>query len=216
MLASLGAARAQPAPGGALDLDMRLDFIERRLDAQRLHAEAWQYGWMSADAIGLGLGSYRAATENKAGHRAVGAVDATKSILDLLVQHFRPLAGLRGADPIRAMPADTPEQRQAQLAAAERLLNADAARASERWSVLGHLGNLAMNLAGGAVILGTGDSRDALIDAGVGILAGELEIFTAPWEPLRSLADYHSRFGGLAAAMELRPRPGGLELTFRF
>jgi hypothetical protein len=45
---------------------------------------------------------------------------------------------------------------------------------------------------------------------------GELMILTAPWAPVHSLADYRSRFGGLAAAMQIRPWPGGLEVTFRF
>ena len=78
------------------------------------------------------------------------------------------------------------------------------------------VGNVAVNFSGGAVILGFGSKSSALIDTLIGIATGEVQIFSAPWAPAHSLADYRSRFGGLAASMELRPRPGGLELAFRF
>jgi hypothetical protein len=210
-------AHAQPAAGtGGLDLDARLAFIEHELDSQRLRSQAWQYGWMSVDMVGLGLGSYQATVASDAGHRATGIVDATKSALDLLNLTLLPLPGLHGADPIRAMPGNTPEQRQAQLDAAERLLARSAARATQQRSLIEHIGNVGINVFGGAAILGFGDPRDALIDTVTGIAMGELMIFTAPWAPVRSLAEYRSRFGGLASAMQVRPRPGGLEVAFRF
>ena len=211
-------AHAEPSSAGAagLDLDVRLAFIEHQLDSGRLRSQAWQYGWMSVDAVGLGLGSYQAAVAGDAGQRATGIVDATKSALDLLNLTLLPLPGLHGADPIRALPSDTPEQRQAQLDAAERLLSLDAAHATEQRSLIEHIGNVGINVFGGAVILGFGDPRDALIDAATGIAMGELMIFTAPWAPVASLAAYRSRFGGLATAMQIRPWPGGLEVAFRF
>ena len=208
-------AHARPA-GGTLDLDARLAFIEHELDSQRRRSQAWQYGWMSVDTVGLGLGSYQATLADDVGHRARGIVDATKSAFDLLNLSLLPLPGLRGADPIRALPGDTPEQRQAQLDAAERLLARSAARAAEQRSLIEHLGNVGINVFGGAVILGFGGPRDALVDTATGIAMGELMIFTAPWSPVRGPADYRRHFGGLAAAMQVRPWPGGLEVAFRF
>lgn len=215
-LALLGNAQAQPAAQGTLDLDARLGFVEQRLDDQRLHSQLWQYGWTAVNGTGLVLGTYQAASTQNGDDRVVGIVDATKSVIGLADLYFRPLPGLHGADPIRAMPGDTPEQQEERLAAAERLLKADAERAEERWGWAQHVGNLAVNLAGGAVILGFGSKSSALTDTLIGLAAGEVQILSAPWEPVRSLGDYRSRFGGLAAAMELRPRPGGLELAFHF
>lgn len=215
-LALLGNAQAQPAAQGTLDLDARLGFVEQRLDDQRLHSQLWQYGWTAVNGTGLVLGTYQAASTQNGDDRVVGIVDATKSVIGLADLYFRPLPGLHGADPIRAMPGDTPEQQEERLAAAERLLKADAERAEERWGWQQHVGNLTVNLAGGAVILGFGSKSSALTDTLIGLAAGEVQILSAPWEPVRSLGDYRSRFGGLAAAMELRPRPGGLELAFHF
>jgi len=215
-LVLLGSAQAQQATSGPLDLDLRLGFIEHQLDDQRLHSQLWQYGWAAVNGTGLFLGSYQAATAGNGDDRVVGIVDATKSVIGLADLYFRPLPGLYGADPIRALPGETPEQQEERLAAAERLLKADAERAEERWGWTQHVGNLAVNLAGGAAILAFGSKSSALTDTLIGVAAGEVQILSAPWEPAHSLADYRSRFGGLAASMELRPRPGGLELAFRF
>ena len=45
--------------------------------------------------------------------RATGTVVAAKSAIGLADLYLRPLPGLHGADPIRAMPGDSLEQRQA-------------------------------------------------------------------------------------------------------
>ena len=233
-LALLGGARAQPAVEGALDLNLRLDvqtrpaardapdldarlgLIEQRLDDQRRHSRLWQYGWASANTLGLVGGAADGVAAGNHDARVTGIVVAAKSAIGLADLYLRPLPGLHGADPIRAMPGDTPEQQQERLAAAERLLKADAERAEERWGWQQHVGNLAVNVAGGVATWAFANTTDAVADTLIGLAVGEVQILSAPWRPARTLADYDSRFGGLLTSMEVRPGPGGVEVAFRF
>lgn len=209
------AVAGPPAPTGSA-LDLRLDFIEQRLDAGETHARLWQYGWTGVNGVGLLLGTYNAITTDKSSRRVVGIVDAAKSAVGLADLVMRPLPGLDGAASLGASPGATPAEQEARLQAAEQLLTAAAARAQERLSPLAHLANLGINLVGGGVILAFGHPDDAAINTLTGFAVGEVQLLSAPWAPIQDLAEYQSRFGRIVASMAVHPWPGGVELAFRF
>lgn len=219
LAALLLATRAGAQQSGGLRIEDRLGFIEQRLDDGQLHAQLWQYGWTGVNALGLTLNTAIAASVDNDAARAAPIVDAVKSVIGLADLWLRPLPGLHGFDPIRELPGDTPSDLEARLAAAERLLQADADRALERTSLLAHAANLAVNLAGGGIILAADRTGDAVTSTALGFVVGELQILSAPWRPTRNLADYENQFGGLARVVdsaELRPRANGVEVAFRF
>jgi hypothetical protein len=193
-------------------LDQRLRFLEERLDAGRTTALVWQHGWSAVFAVGAVTNTAAAITANDGDDRVAGAVDAIKSTAGLAQQLLKPLPARLGADPMRARPGATREQR---LARGESQLEVNAARAEERWSLGRHLQVLAVNAIGGGVILAFGDSRDALVSAASGILVGEAHIWTQPWRAIDDLRDYRAAFPQ-TTGWELRPRLNGVELAYRF
>jgi hypothetical protein len=198
----------------------RLLFLEERLDTAQAAGRRWYWSWFGIDSAGLIASSVRAALADDGDGRVLGIVNAGKSAVGLGRLVAAPLPARFGADPIRAMPAATPEQRLARLHAAEALLEDSAERAEEKFTPWPHLSNALLNLAGGGIILGLGDWRDAAISTGLGLAIGELRIWTAPGRPARDLEAYQGRFGALAsearASFEVTARPNGLAVTFRF
>jgi len=180
-----------PEPHSDEELDQRLHFLEARLDAGRLHAAAWSWGWLGIEGLG-GVNEIVSATrESESSDRARNIVDAVKSsvgVADIVV--LRPMPGRSGAAPLRALPGATFAEKRAQLVRGEAILLAAAARAEERLSWQSHLGNLAFNLAGSAVLLGLGHRDAAWVSLATGAAGGELEIWSEPWRAPRDLEDY--------------------------
>jgi hypothetical protein len=147
-------------------------------------------------------------------YNLVGAVKSAGGLGQLLVD---PLPARLGAAPMRAVPATARRGRLERLAVGERQLFVNAARAGQRYSLKRHLEGVTTNLIGGAVIWAFGSSSDAVVSTLSGIAVGELQIWTQPWRATRDLQDYRNRFTTeAAAAWQLRPRPGGVELALRF
>ena len=112
------------------------------------------------------------------------------------------------------MPGDTPSSSRRD-SPPQRLLKADAERAEERWGWQQHVGDLAVNVAGG-VATWVFANTTVLADMLIGLEVGEVQFLSAPWWPAHTLADYDSRFGDLLTSIEVRPDPGGVEVAFRF
>jgi hypothetical protein len=169
----------------------RLAFLEERLEATKLHAQIWWYGWLGVYAAGAIVQGSRLAFVQRddpdaAAKRADFAVSAIKATAGVINMLFLPLNAMKGADPMRAESSDT-----AKLAAGEAALEANA-RESERalwW--LRHTMVVAVNVIGGLIIwLGYDDLQRAAINAGVGIAVGEIAIWTQPWQPRESYREY--------------------------
>ncbi|MFO1072500.1 MAG: hypothetical protein U1E17_07420 [Geminicoccaceae bacterium] len=216
--APTGAAQTAPtqpaAPPAAApnDLDLRLQFLEERLDAGRTTAQVWQYGWTGVFAVSAISNTVQLFTADNGDDRVVAAVDGTKSLLATTKMLLKPLPATRGADPMRAEPGRTPEQR---LALGESQLMLNAQYAEERWSFSTHLQPILVNALGGGIIYAFGDSRDAAISAATGILVSEAQIWSQPWRASQDLRDYKSRFPQ-TITWEIRPRLNGAELAFHF
>ena len=131
-----------------------------------------------------------------------------------------PLPARLGADPMRAVPDDTPHGRLQRVALGERQLVTNAARADSRYSLRRHLQGVTTNLIGGGVIYAFGDSKDAMISVLSGIAFSEAQIWTQPWRANGDLTDYRNAFPSTIASRpiqwELRPTLQGVELAFKW
>jgi hypothetical protein len=227
LLASTGqpavAAGSQAAPeAGVPDsvVQERTRFIEERLDSHRLHANIWYWGWMT---VFVGSTVYEGIGATTTDHGADRANYISQGVLsvggigDLL---FRPFDARFGAEPIRALPDATPEERRQQLARAEALLRANAVRAETRTSWLHHLANAVANGVAGAVVWAAGDGRQGAISAVTGTLVGEVQIWSEPGGPVQDLKDYERFKAGepveADAGWSIVPALGGVTVRYRF
>ncbi len=202
------------------EAEARLGFIEERLDDGRRTAQVWQYGWTGAFAVGLVSSTAQAVLADDGDERVYQIVGAVKSAGALGQMLTDPLPARLGADPVRAVPADSAEGRLQRLAVGERQLVENAARAESRYSWRRHLEGVTTNLIGGGVIYALGDSTDALVSTLSGILVGELQIWSQPWRATSDLGDYRNAFPSTMASRgiewQLRPTLHGVEVAFRF
>ncbi len=216
--ASVGLTR-NPSSLSDSELGARLRFLEERLDDDEKWAKYWQWGWTGIYAGGIVYGTGRAIAADQEKNRIHHIVTAVKSTIGttrlLLWRH----PGRNGADSMRAIMGDSREAKLARLAEGEALLQAVAKRAEQPTDWRPHAGNIALNLAGAAFIFGFGHDSDAWESLGVGIVVGELNIWTAPKHGIQDLSDYQTRFGMKTASRfnwTIVPTMGGaaLKLTF--
>jgi hypothetical protein len=175
------------------DVQERLRFLEERLDASKKHGEYWTYGWLTIMGGGLIANTTQAILDDD---RTNHIVNATKSVVGLTYFYLDPMEARLGADPIRAMPGGTPTEREAQLAAAEKLLQGNANRSARRTDWKMYAGNLAFHGIGLGISLAWGDKSDAWIDFGAGAAMGALQFATAPSRPGTDWQEYQQHFGG--------------------
>lgn len=208
----------QPSDLSNAEIEERLEFLTGRLEERQAHAALWYYGWFSVSAATLGFSAVKAATTDDNDTRVASYVEIGKSAIDVANLVLRPMPARFGARPVYDLPDGTRQGELARLQEAERLLEEDAARAEINYSIWPQIGNLLLNLGGGAIILAYGNETDALISAGVGLLVGEIRIQTHPRASIDELAEYRQRFGsGVAGAgWSIAPRLGGLQVSYRF
>jgi len=215
---------AAPARGSDLDdaeVTARLEFASERLDARRTHARVWNWSWTAINAGAIVYESVLAADADDAPERVAAISQALLGGLGLLDMYvIRPFPGLQGAAPARELLDGTASGRRAALTRAEELLEANAARARnrKRWPL--HLGNVAVNAAAGVAVWAAGSGTEGLITGLVGILGGEVQIWSQPFGREQDLRDYERRFSSTpkapAARLTLAPMPGGLTLRLDF
>jgi hypothetical protein len=215
-LAAQGADRGSQPVTADEEIDLRLGFIEERLNAGKRHARYWQNGWTgfySASALAQTVFWLDADNNDDRINYVVGAIKSTGGLIDILL---RPMPGRSGAEEIRGMQAPSIDK----LGRAEELLQATALRAQAKSTWKPHLKVMGVNLLGGAVILAFGDGGDALISTAMGIAVGEANIWTQPTQPSTDLRDYQGRFVGLqtknARHWQLLPFPGGAMVRVSF
>jgi hypothetical protein len=188
---------ASPSPA---DLDARLAFLEEHLEAPKLHARVWYWGWFSlysaaivTQSIRLGLvdGGDPDADAQRA-DLTIAIVKATAGVISLLVL---PLDATDGAEAMRAIEGDTPDDKLRRLAAGEAALAQNAKQSDRRHWWIRHAAVLAINIVGGLIVwIGYDDPERGVIAAALGIAAGELAAWTQPWQPRASMNAYLSRY----------------------
>lgn len=181
--------RAERAQGlSDAQIEHRLAYLTEKLDDNKLHAVAWQYGWMFIDAAGSLSSAGLAATSSD--HFANNVMHAVKGAIGVFYLAINPVHGLSGADPIREMPSATHSDKVAQLVAAENELAEAADHSMQRYSWAYHIGNLVFNAAASGAVAATGDHSRGLQSFLVDTTAGEIQVWTQPWEPPSQWEEY--------------------------
>lgn len=213
--------RQQPTLSDA-QVRERVVYLEHTLDDGRTYADYWWKGWTAFYGLGVIIQSVQAGMDDSSGTRADHIVGAVKATGGVISQFFRPMLAAEGADPVRALPSETADDRMKQLLAAEDLLRRNAEQADGRYSWKRHLGNVGTNVAGALIVWqGFGERTRAWRSAGVGIAVGEVMIWSQPWWSRDDLEEYERRFSTDMPAQprvswNLVPTFGGaaLEATF--
>jgi hypothetical protein len=208
------AVTQRDAPLDATEVDARTRFLIERLDARKRHATLWYRSWFAVYAGGAAFGALRAGLADHEGTRTDSIVSGVKSLVGLTDLLLRPIEARHGADGIRGLPADTPDERLARMQAAEKQLesNAERARHVRDWRV--HLSSLALNLAGGAVLWIGGSPVRAAESVGIGIVASEIAIYTEPVTPAKDWDEYQGRKA--SAQWAIAALPTGLAFYSEF
>lgn len=212
-----------PPPPSLPDAEVqrRLDFITRRLQASKLHGQAWYAGWLAVSVGSLAYGAVEAIRDRKGGDRADGVGGVVLGAIGVGYVTLVPLQARRGADPLRALPDATPEQRRRKLERAQEMLraNAERTRLAESWA--SHLVGAGVGVvAGAAVWAASQDTQPAVITGATAIVGSEIQFWTEPLQPRRDFEDYVRKFGlgppGRAHGWRIVPADGGLALRFDF
>lgn len=184
----------------------RLRFLEPRLAAQARYAGRWWWTWNAVYVGGMGYGAAAAGFGDERGERANDTVNAVKSAIGLGRNLLAPPVAREGVEALQAMDPRRDGGCAERLAAAEDLLHRAARQAHEErrsWRV--HLGNLALNLAGAIIVAEGFDEGSGWASGALGIVIGEIRIWTFPWKAQRTLTEYERRF----------PRPVGAAPRWR-
>jgi hypothetical protein len=211
------AALVPPAAGAAEDgltpldthlsdavIDERIRFIEERLDERQLHGQIWYWSWLSINSVAtVGLGVFAGLADNT-DDRVNDGVNAGIAALGVADVLFRPLEARLGAEPIRGLPDATREEKIDKLRAAEKLLQANAARAEERTDWTMHAANLGVATAAGLAIGLAGDPKDAAISAGANLIGGVIYLLSEPAGPTDDWKAYQKMTGKDVATTDLR------------
>jgi hypothetical protein len=182
------------------EVQARLRFLERSLDGEVATAEAWTWGWVTFNTAAASYEIYNAA-HSRGPDRVDAIVAVGKAGIGIAGRLIRPLYARRGAGELVALPSATPAEREAKLRVAERLLARNAREADLCHQWLPHLMSVALNVAGAIVTWAVADAPAlAWRQAGIGVVVGEIVIWTQPRQALRDLAEYRRRFAGERAS----------------
>jgi hypothetical protein len=208
----------QRAPLSGAEVQERLDFISERLDRNRAHAAAWQYGWTTVFLGNIGANAIALRDSPESEERVDRGVSIAKAGLGLFRTLTNPHPGRFGAAPLAPDALPPGIDARERLARAEALLAATARRAGQRYQKARHLGILGVNLLGGAIIWAFGDPDDALRSTVTGILGGELRLWSQPWQPARAYSEYGDRFprAPTEATWRILPTPRGARLQIQY
>jgi hypothetical protein len=205
-----------PPPRDEREAEARAQFLEEHLAAQRLHAEAWQWGWTTVNVGTLGYSILQAARTNDGSERAYNTAQAALAgigLVDLWIA--RPVPGREGAAPLAGL------DRAARIERGQQLLVERAMRARSRddWKL--HLGNLGLQAFAAGLLLALHHQAYAWLSFATGVAGGEAYIWSEPWQPARDLAAYRRLVEtGLPAepdsSLRLAPTPHGVALELRY
>jgi len=198
-------------------LEQRTEFLIERLEARQRYAKIWYRAWFATYSVGIVGEGVRAGLVSGENARTDHLVGLTKSAIALTELLFRKRNARFGADPVLAMPDRTREDRLARLERAEELLRSNARRARERSNWVVHASNFAINAIGAGVLLAVDADGRAAVSGAVGLVFGELAIWTEPAKPAKDWEEYERRFGdGGEPVWSIVPAPGGLALQVLF
>jgi hypothetical protein len=178
------------------ELARRTDFIERRLDARKTPAEIWHWSWLAVNGgAGVALNTALAVTDDGKEARSSAIVQAVFGAVGVASEFVDPMKARYGAEPLRALPEETREQRIEKLQRGEVMLQENATRNAQRTSWVMHIGNVVASAAAGLIVYAFGGKSDAAITGGSILAGGELFLWTMPSGPVHDLEDYRALIG---------------------
>lgn len=193
-------AAARPvAAGGSCDAatQVRLDFLESRLDAVYKQTRWWWRGWLAVFSIGVLYETEEGLTAHDHGKEAdawFSVAESLGGIADLVLTD-RP--ALRRRQSAHNLANDSDEDCAKRLAEAERNLSEAAQAAGDRFGWVTHVITLGVSALHGGLIAGVwGDHARGAESFAITEAVGEAQIWTEPWRARQDWRDYRSAFEG--------------------
>jgi hypothetical protein len=185
------------------EIEWRVAFLTERLRDRQCHARAWQLSWLTINAGGMLAAGVQAGFD-EGDDRLFDIIEAVKGGVGTTYMILSPMPAWRGATILLPRPARTRDQKIARLRRAEEFLRESAEPARRRRSWIVHLQNVALNLAGAAILFARDSPDLAALSLGVDTAIGEIQISTRPCSPERDFEEYLSL---VAAGRRPGPRP---------
>ena len=204
------------------EVNDKLAFIERRLDAGTAEANRWSYAWFTTFGT-LAVGQFGVALGVKdPGFRADMAVGAVSSAFGVLPFALLPFTPRFAASQLAAWPERTPEERRKKLVRAEELLkkSAEVERLGHGW--VPQIAGIGVSVGFGLVLsLGYNRIRTGMMNTAVGIALVETQIFTQPTTAIDDWNDYqkgslHGARHSHGTSIAIVPSPGGINIAGAF
>ncbi len=180
------------------EVTVRIDYIQKALDEDQLHAQIWWYGWISLygamTIVQGGLYFNDSFGDHTKQDMLVGAATSLLGLIGKVIDPFYPAYY---PDRLRVMPRDTPEERKLKLESAEAMLLACSKRERSGWSWMNHALNFAVNAAAGLVTTFAFKRswKDGLLTFALGMAISEVDIFSQPTRAMRNMKSYSKKFG---------------------
>ena len=182
------AEQCPPITGGdaaleKVDAAMRMDFLRKTLADEARRARLWNWTWRGVFAAATAYNVAISQTSNDGSTTRAAYEGAAKSAIGTISKFV---------DPLRIeQVASGAQDGCGSLAEAEAALIQSAQNQKRGKGLLTHAGVIGLNLVGSLVLaFGYGDSREALISGAVGVLSGEVMIYTQPNGAMRALQQY--------------------------
>src|SRR5262249_55010010 len=180
-------------------VEQRLQFLESKLETERVYMDVWWEGWTIFYFLGGIVQATRASIETSDAHRADLLISTGKAFLGAIARVARRPKTIAAPEELGRLQESTVDGRARKLALAERLLLRNVKESHNRYSWIAHTTNVALNVVAGLTVwLGFHDGLLALQSTLVGVGVGEVQILSQPWNALVDLRAYQTRFGGMA------------------
>jgi len=161
-----------------------LDELQATLQSERKHSKYWQNGWTSFFIADMGVKALIISTSDQDDKKYDAKVEFVKSSIATVAMFLRPMNAHSLGDELKKDLSESERQR-IMIQAIERQ------QRERSWKA--HAGSVALNLAGSAFIWFDDDRKsDAVIKFVLGMLVGEIKIFTSPtktWKTYQKMED---------------------------
>ena len=196
--AAVSAPPSAPDPAIARcppELAVKVRFLEQRLEGEARYARRWWTVWNGVHGAGIVVSGSLAGIEDGRGERAGHVVDAAKAGIGLAQNLLTPPLAKDALRQLRSFDLAAPGGCQRRITEAEGLLVRAAEQARhERRSWWPHLSNLALNLVGAWIVAESFDEGSGWSSGALGLVVGELQIWTYPARSERILEEYRRRY----------------------
>ena len=205
---------------------MRIDVIQKSLDAGQHNAEIWWRGWLYGYCAATVAQGVVGLSSNRLGNRQDMFLGAGSTVMGVLGQLISPMTPAHVPEQIRLQPEDTPQERTAKLKKAEELFAASAKRDQYGHSWKNQAASGVVNLGCGLVTW-LGFKRTIWEGAGIFALNTaicEVQIFTQPTRAIKDYKRYCNKYmmGSVSSLnkpehnLSVSACEGGLALRFMF